>query len=98
FAAFGIKNSASLSCFIFHTLQNADPATGLVAVSAKMYVGCIGANDRDRLVFGPIERKQMILILEQDDRFLRRFQCQLLMLGAVGDSVGVVGIDKRFFE
>ena len=58
----------------------------------------VGADDGDVFVFGGGERKKIVLVLQQHDRFARGLQREFLMFGAVGDFFGVGGIDIGIIE
>src|ERR1700730_15034112 len=63
-----------------------------------MQIGGVGADDRYSFVFVLRQRKQVVLVLEQHDGLACCFQSELLMLRAVGDFFGVVGIGVRAIE
>ncbi len=72
-------------------MQNADTASGIVAVSAEMEFSRVRTDDRNPLVLRSIQGEQIVLILQQDDCLMSGFQCQLLMFGIVGDFLRVIG-------
>ena len=99
FAAFGVEHLGRRSNFVSYTLQNADTASGIVAVSAEMEFSRVRADDRNPLVLRfSIQGQQIVLILQQDDCLMSGFQCQLLMFGIVGDLLRIFGIDGRIVE
>ena len=63
-----------------------------------MNIGGIGPDYGDGFQLLQIERQEMIVVLEQHNRFLRHLQSQLLMLRAIRDVLGIVRIDVGIFE
>src|SRR5713226_10260072 len=68
-AAFGKEHFATRAYFVLDTLQDADAASWIVAVAAKMNLARVGTDDGDAFVLRAIERQKTVLILEQDDGF-----------------------------
>src|SRR5438132_6316397 len=98
FAAFGVEHLGRRSNFVFYALQNADTASGIVAVSAEMEFSRVRTDDRNPLVLRSIQGEQIVLILQQDDCLMSGFQCRLLMFGIVGDFLRVIGIERCVVE
>ena len=78
--------------------EKADAAAGLIAVAAKMQFGGVRADHGDALVLAFGERQQVAFVFQEDDGFVRGFQRERLVLGAVCDFFGVVGVRIRIFE
>src|SRR3954468_20587621 len=67
FAAERVQHFPDGSDLIFNPLQNADTATRLVAVAAKVEIGSVRSDDRNTLVLGAVQWEQVVLVLEKDN-------------------------------
>ena len=99
-AAFGIHDLRVCPSALANAIENADlvSRSRVAAVTAQVNIRRIGPDHRNGLVLPNVQRKKIAFILEQHDRFLRHFQSQLLVLGAVGDALGVVRVHVRMVE
>src|SRR3974390_3906666 len=97
-AAFRVDDVGFGSDAVFDALQDANAVRGLAAVAAEVHAVGVGSDDGDGFQLGDIEGQNVLVVLEQHDCFLCDFQCDGAVLGAVGDFLGIVGIDERILE
>ena len=87
-ATFGEEHFATRAYFALDTLQDADAASGIVAVAAEMNLAGIRTDDGDAPVFCAIKRQKTVLVFEKNERLVCGLEGQLLMLGAVSNLLG----------
>ena len=72
--------------------------SGITAVAAQMNIGGIGPDDRNGFELVKVERKQIAYHFSAGRSTSRRLSRASCVLGAVGDALGVVGIDVRILK
>src|SRR5215469_2424611 len=91
-AAFRIEHLRLRSDPLLNAFENGYAVRWIAAVAAKVKSVSIRPDNRDGLQFIHIQWQQVVLVFQQNYRFLRRLQSHRSMLSSVGDFFRIVRV------
>jgi hypothetical protein len=97
-AALAVEDLDLLADLLLDAVEHRDIVLRHAAVSAQQAAIRVGTDHGDGLDLLEIERREIVFVLEQRDRFMRRGKRQLAMLVAADHAVGLIGIDIGIVE